>query len=346
MFHPVLLAIAGGFALVAIRLILGRGWALGIATANFAFAATSLLGGNASPVHTRAVGVFITAALAVEMVAAAFGTEARVRFAVLSGLGVATIGLAGEWWWNQGAYQPWHTSLLPGAVILGAVAAVGAAVLATAFARAAGHQVHASSPRRWVLAAAGVAVLATIALPMPRHTGHVVADVKVGTVVDGYAPIDVTLAPPNAADHARWFQAAAWQGGGLKLADFRRVGGGHYVTEKPIPVFGGWKALVRLHRGGELMTVPLFLPVDAQIHKPEIPAVNRRMAFAPETTYLLRETHGGNALFKDVVYALLLGVMALWITAFSVAVARIAPRRPRDGEPADQRARDVEAVAA
>ena len=74
------------------------------------------------------------------------------------------------------------------------------------------------------------------------------------------------------------------------------------------------------------MTVPIFLPADAEIGKPEVPAVNRAVPFASETEFLLRETHEGNAWLKYVVYGLLLFAMLTWIATFSVAVARISPR--------------------
>ena len=271
-------------------------------------------------------------ALAVELVAFLFGTENRTRFAIASGVAVATFGFAGDYASNHRvAYQPWNSNLLPDAVLLGLVAGVATGLLAVAFARAVGHQDGASKPPRALLAAAGVTVLLCLAIPMPRHVGNVVADMKVGEQIGGYANIDVTLTPPNAAAHARWFQAGSWQGGGIDLANMKEVGPGHYVSEHRIPVSGGWKAMLRLHRGGELMAVPIFLPGDPEINKSEIPAVNRKMAFQPESKYLLREQHSGNAAFKNGVYALLFGVMVLWIAAFSVAIGKISPRTSGGG---------------
>ncbi len=179
------------------------------------------------------------------------------------------------------------------------------------------------------MALAGLVVLVCLAVPMPRHTGDVTAAVQVGEQVGGFANVEVKLTPADAADNARWFQASSWQGGGLELANMKETTPGHYVTEKPVPVSGTWKSLLRLHRGGELMTVPIFLPADAEIDKSEIPAVDRTMKFQPETTYLLREQHAGNNLFKNAVYALLFGVMCMWIAAFALAVAKIAPKGPR-----------------
>jgi hypothetical protein len=328
MFHPVLVSVAAGFALVAMRLVLGPRWALGITVVNFALMQGNLLSGGRSedsPVDTRMVGLYIVSAAVVELVAWLLGTRDRTRFAVVSGLGIGTIGLAGEWMWNLDAYQPWRTTLLPDAVVMSVIAATGAALLATAFARAAGHQLDAPAVPRRVLALAGLAVVATIVLPLPRTTGDVEAALKVRPVNDHDAHVEVTLTPPDAADEARWFQASAWQGGALALADMKEVEPGRFVTEEPVPVAQGWKTIVRLHRGSDLMTVPVYLPADPEIDEPEIPAVDRTQAFEKETKYLLRETHAGAAWFAYVIYALLLGAIALWIAVFCLTVARLAP---------------------
>jgi hypothetical protein len=168
---------------------------------------------------------------------------------------------------------------------------------------------------------------------MARHTGDVTADVRIGDVVGGYANVDVRLTPANAAEHARFFQAGAWQGGGLDLANMRRVSEGHYISEHRIPVSGDWKALLRLHRGGEMMAIALHLPGDRELNKPELKAVDRTMAFQAEPRYLLREQHAGNNVFKNTVYTLLVGVVLLWIAAFSVAIGKIAPKQWPSGRP-------------
>jgi hypothetical protein len=356
MFHPLILCIAGGFALVAIRLVHGRIWALGITVVNFALMEGQFLdfgggggGKGADPaVHTRAAGIFIASALAVEVAALLVGTRRAVRFAVLAGLGVGTFGLAGEWWWNQGAPQPWNANLLPDAVILGVLAAVGAALVGVAFARAAGQPEvpqETDRPAPWLVALAGAVVLVAIALPMPRHVGHVDAAVSIEDAgrrpatalapATAQAYVDVRLTPADAADEARWFQATSWQGGGLVLSDMHRVSAGHYRSADPVPVGGGWKTLLRLHRGGELMAVPVFLPADPAIGKGEISAVDRIQPFQSEKRYLLRETHGNGGAVAALVYVLLTLAVIAWIASFVLAAARLVPlglRRSRPGQ--------------
>lgn len=341
-FHPLILSIASGFALVAIRLVHGRFWALGITVVNLALMSSDILslgGDTAGPVETRDAGLFVASALIVELVAVLLGTRSTVRFAVVAGIGVGTFGLAGEWFWNANAYQPWNTNLLPDALVLGVVAAVAAALVGVAFARAAGAaavQDATDRPSARLVAVAGVVVLVTLALPMPRHVGDVEATVTIEdagrmestalTEAHEQAYVEVELDPSGAADEARWFQATSWQGGGLVLADMEEVSRGRYRSEEPVPIGGRWKTLVRLHRGGELMTVPVFLPADPEIDEPEISAVDRTQAFESETDYLLRETRPNDQLVANLIYALLVVVALAWVASFVVASARIGGR--------------------
>jgi hypothetical protein len=177
LFHPVLICLAGGLALVATRLVHGRGWAVGVAVASFLFTSGVMDGGD-SPVVIRQGGTFVVSAVLVEVAALVFGTGRRLRFAVASGLAVGTIGLAAEWWWNQEAPQPWTASLLPEAVALGVVAAVAAAVLGAAVGGAIADDRGRRVPVPAVVVA-GLACLAVVVLPLPRIVGGVRADVTV-----------------------------------------------------------------------------------------------------------------------------------------------------------------------
>ena len=333
LFAPILVSMAAGLALVALRLVHGRGWALGIVVVNFVISVTGFLdfgGDGGDPVDTRFNGTFLLSAVMVELVAQLAGTERRTRFAVLSGLGIGTVGLGAEWAWNQDAWQPWSSALLPEAVLLATAAAVGAAVLGVTFARAvqrdgSGHPV---APIGVALAAA--ACVALILLPMRRPTGDVTASVRLEPAAAGTAVVVATLSPPDAAADAYWFQANAWQGGGLALADMVATGTpGEFRSADPVPVDGLWKSLLRLHRGAEMMALPIYLPADPEIGEPEIPAVDREAAFQSERQFLLRETHPGNGWLSPVVHLYLVGVCAAWAGAFVLAVGSAGPRRRR-----------------
>ena len=311
LFHPILVSAAAGLALVAIRLVHGRWWTLGVASLSFLLFAV-VLDGETSMVETRAGGTYVVGALLVELAAAVLGTERRLRFAVVSGVGVGTIGLAAEWLWNQGAAQPWSSALLPEAVVLGAVAATAAAVLGAVVGGAIAGDRAAPLPLAAVVVA-GVALLVTIALPLPRRVGDVRAEIQVVEVDrnPGWADVEVTLTPADAAADAYWFQAVAWQGGGLVVAEMEPTGEpGTYRSSEPVPITGHWKALVRLHRGSEMMAVPVWFPADPTIGEEEIAAEDRTIDFAAERRYLMREASAdtGGAL-SPVIHGLLVGAV-------------------------------------
>jgi hypothetical protein len=335
LFHPILVCLAGGLALVATRLVHGRWWTVGVAAASFLLMSGVMGDEGAMPVETRQGGTFVVSAVLVEVLGRALGTERRLRFAVASGLAVGTVGLAAEWWWNQGAPQPWTSALLPDAVVLGVIAAVGAAVLGAVVGGAVARDGSAPLPTVAVVVA-GLACVAVVVLPLRRSVGDVQADMTVEpTSEPGWADVEVVLTPADAADDAYWFQATAWQGGGLVLADMEPTGEpGIYRTAEPVPVDGLWKTLLRLHRGGEMMAVPVWFPADAEIDEPEIPAEDRTIDFASERRYLMREASDqADGVLSPVIHGVLAAAVALWAAAFAVAVrdlqraARPPPRR-------------------
>jgi hypothetical protein len=326
LFHPVLLVLAASFAFVPTRIVLGRGWALILALATFLPETIGLMSSTSSDfVPTRTPGLFLTSALAVELAALLFGTERRLRFAVASGVGVATIGLAGEWWWNQGAAQPWNGSLLRDALLIGGLVSVGAAVLGAVYGGAVNRQ-PARIPRAAVLAAVAV-VLVGLWLPMPRRTSAVTAHIDVQPVAANSVALTVRVDPPDAAENARWFQAIAWQGGGLKVVGLHAIAPGTYVSDAPLPVGGKWKTMLRLHTGAVMMSAPVFLPADPEIGVPEIPAQSRTIAFGGEEQYLMREVKPGPNTVMILAYVIVGLVSVLWAAAFALACVRI-PQRP------------------
>ena len=343
LYHPVLLTIASGFALTAMRLALGAKAMVGITLFTVIFDRLDVLGGGGDmPATTRSPGILLGSMVAVLLVGALIGTDSRLRFAIASGLGVSTLGLAAEFAYNQSAQQPWRTSLLPDAFFVSALAGVAAAVLATGLCVAIIGRGTRPIPGA-VFAAAAVALLVALLLPLPRNVGEVVGDVTLEKTDDGHAFVDVQLEPANAADDARWFQVSTWQGGNLELSDMEEVGPGHWRSEEPVTIEGSGKTLLRLHRGDEMMTVPIRMPADEEIDEPEIPAEDRRMPFAGEKQYLMRETYEGAATMTYVIGAFWVFVVALWTWSFAIAVNRIdRPRGGRSGMPDDGGGQDPE----
>jgi hypothetical protein len=332
LFSPILISLAAGLGLVAFRLVHGPWWTLGLVVVNFGLQTTSFLDAGSEdggPVDTRFAATFIASAVVVELAAHLLGTERRLRLAVVSGVGIGTIGLAGEWIWNADAWQPWTGALLPEVVVLAVVAAMGAAVLGVACARALAPEPLATALPRRAVALAAVACVAVLLFPMRRPTGDVEAAIRLLPAGEGTVVVEATLSPPDAADDAYWFQTSAWQGGGLELSDMEPTGeAGTYRSAGPVPVDGLWKSLLRLHRGAEMMTVPIYLPADPEIDEPEIPAIDRAMAFESERDYLLRDTHAGSGWLSPLVHLMLVAVCAVWALAFVAAVRHLAPGGP------------------
>jgi hypothetical protein len=265
----------------------------------------------------------------VELAAFVVGTERRVRFGVVGGLAVATLGLAGEYAWAQGAAQPWQPALVRDALLVGGLGAVGAGVLAVGYTRAAGRL---GTPRlpRAVAGAATIAVVLALLLPLPRRApGGITAAVDVTPNAAGdAADVEVTLTPPDAADGNRWFQVMAWQGDGYDVAELEEVEPGRFVAEHPVPIGDRWKTIVRLHDGAAMLGAPVFLPDDPEIGAPEVPAEDRVVELGAEQDLLLREVRPGPATTGIVAYTVIALVAAAWIGAFILAVRRIGDLGP------------------
>jgi len=328
LYLPVLTAAASGFALVLARLALGRG---GAAKALLAFlvlrGALALVVGGALNHTVPRFPLYLAAMVAVEAVGWWLGTERRLRFALVSGGLVGTVGLAGELLWIE-ALGWFHlsASVLPKALILAPLAAGATAILAVGVGRVAagGHRLPGAT-----FGAALVVLLVVLALPLPRNTGEVDAVIRLQPVgaASEMADVHVELQPADAAVGATAFGLVSWQGGGRMLADLEEVGPGRYVSAEPLPITGTWKTMVGLQRADEVMAAPVYLPADPEIGASAAPALPvRETAFVRNTEVLLREAHDGPAWPAVVAYSSLAMVLAGWLALMALAANRI-PRR-------------------
>lgn len=331
LFHPVLIALAGGFALVVARQMLGTGGAL-FAAIDFTVqrSLTALLIGKALHHSTPHWALYIGTAVFVEIAAAATKRRSALAQAFAAGAAVAA-GLATEWAWTQvWGQHPWGRALLPG-IAVAVVAAFAAAVLGTA----AGRTLRGYGPGLpgAVVAIAGALAVLALVVPFPRHGTDVNATVRTTAAGDGLVNVAVTVDKPGAVRDADWFEAMAWQGGSKVRARMHETAPGEWQSERPVPVGGRWKTMVRMSKGQVLAAVPVAFPADPEIGAGPIPlAAERTAPFARDTRLLMREAHNGAAWPAAVAYGTLGLIASVWV---GVLVVGMRSKRLRRNDPLD-----------
>jgi hypothetical protein len=350
LYQPVLIALAASVALVASRVVLGRGGALLITVAFLGARALMsglvALGLGRSLIHFP---LYLGMAVLVEL---SFWAAARWHrpawfAAVASGALIGTVGLATEWGWSHVfGLQPWHATLFPG-IWSATVMALAGAILGLAFGRLLrGEPVNLPS---WSIVAAVAAVPLLLLVPLPRHGIDATADIRTAPVgdprmvvshqgtpgVEQYVSLDVTVSPDTAADSTDWFRAVSWQGNGMHLTNMRKVGPGRWQADAPVPTGGGWKTLVVLDSRDTRAAVPVYFPADEAYGNAEIAALPQRTAaFRPESSLLMREAHDGAAGPARYAFAGFIGMAAAWTLTVLLGAYMLArrpvmgPRRP------------------
>jgi hypothetical protein len=131
--------------------------------------------------------------------------------------------------------------------------------------------------------------------------------------------------PADAAADAEWFDVTAWQGGGLVVAPLERTGPGVYRSTEPIPVYGNWKAMIRLHDASSLTALPIYLPRDEAIPVGETPAPARfTRSFTDEHQLLQREAKAGNPIVTVLAYSAVAGIASSLLVLLAWALHRLA----------------------
>ena len=309
-FGPILVMLAAGVGLVATRIWLGRGAALG-AVAFFLLVrgAVSVIVGPVLGETTPHFALFVAEAIVVEAVFLVLSQARPLTLAVWSGLGIGTVGLAAEWaWTNVWMPIPWNADLLPEGAVLGLLAAVaGSLVGAWVGERLASDELPRLRATRYGALAGALAIFAIVgfALQKPAQEG-VTGQVTLADAGPGEAIPTVRFDPPSAAEDTEFATVTAWQGGGLAVEPLEPTGeAGTYATDKPVPVGGDWKTIVRVSRGNTLSAMPIYLPVDPAIPAEGVPATaSFERPFVADHEILQREQ-------KDA---------AGWLTAFAYLV--------------------------
>ncbi len=362
--HPVLLMVAASVALVTARVYVGKGGAL--AAALFFILIRGALSLLVSPTfgHTGLhFPLYLVEATVVELVALRVDPRRAVRFGLIAGAGIGTIGLTAEWAWSYVWWTiEWPASLLPEAAIAGFVAAVGGAVLGALI----GNGVSPAGPRErasWVAGAlAALALVAVLVFAVPVSDGEQLRASVELTEVDGGAERTVhataRLDPRDGADDAHWFVSTAWQGQeGRSVVDpLEEISPGVWRTTKPVPVYGTWKASLRLHKEGAVQGLPVYFPEDPAIPVDEIPAqASFERSFVRDVELLQREQKEGvSPALKTIAYLIVLLVAILLVASLTLGVMRLsraaAPaggsRFTREGPPETPATRPTQSAGA
>jgi hypothetical protein len=342
-FQPLMLMVAAGVGLVLARVYAGPGAALG--AAGFFILLRGILALLVGPVlgqTTPHFPLYLAEAAVVEAVALFVSTRRPLRFGLVSGIGIGTVGLAAEWAWSHlWMPLPWPDAAFPEAAIVGLAGAIaGATIGAWIGTHLAAEPVERSPQlRRAALCSATVlAALVAYGLYTPAQDG-VSAQVALHEVKGGpdrEVEATVRMNPPDAAADAEWFDVTAWQGGGLVVAPLERTGPGVYRTTEPIPVHGNWKAMIRLHDDSSLTALPIYLPRDEAIPVGETPApAHFSRSFGDEHQLLQREARGGPALLTVLAYLAVVAIALSLLALLAWALHRLAvagqrsPRRRR-----------------
>jgi len=342
-FQPILLMLAAGVGLVLARTYAGPGAALG-AAGFFIFlrGILALLVGPVLGQTTPHFPLYIAEAAVVEAVALFVSTQKPLRFGLVSGLGIGTVGLAAEWAWSQiWMPLPWPESALPEIAIVGFAAAIAGATIGAWIGSHLSPVPRPRSPQLRLAAVCSAAVLAALVgygLYTPTQDGvsAQVALRDVGAGPNREVEATVRMDPADAAADAEWFDVTAWQGGGLVVAPLERTGPGVYRSTEPIPVYGNWKAMIRLHDASSLTALPIYLPRDEAIPVGETPAPARfTRSFRDEHELLQREAKTGSPIVTVLAYsavaaiAFSLLVLLAWALHRLAVGLRPAPKRRR-----------------
>ncbi len=219
LFHPVLIAQAATIALVAARLLAGRGAALAaVAFYLVVRGILTLIVGEGFGESVPHFPLYIVEGLLVEGVALVVGTKRPLRFGAAAGLLVATVGLLAEYGWSH-VWMPlaWPAHILPGAIALALPVAIGGGVIGAFLASALRVQPEIAANRRtWAAVGASlVAFVGVVAFLLHTTVPDARATLALTTAQPGaHRTVDATvrITPASAARDNDWLTVTAWQG--------------------------------------------------------------------------------------------------------------------------------------
>lgn len=336
LYQPVLIAMAAATALSAARIRLGRGGA--IKSVACFLAIRGLLSIVIGPIlgHTHLhLPLYVAEAILVEAIALFVSARRHLAFGAACGLAIGTAGVLAEWAWSHiGMAFPWPSSLIPQALVLCAVGATCAGVLGGYIGRALSPpDVERETVPRWLPAVVGAGIVVASFYPLPITTDvHVGAAVSLHQVAHAgtgrWVTVGVMPHPASAIGSYDWFNVTSWQGGGSVVAPLHENADGSYSSSTPVPVYGQWKTLIRLHEGSSIEAVPIYMPPDPAIPAPIISAPDHfERTFVRDKKLLLREAKVTSPWISYVAYSVLGLIFVIWLVALGWGLHRMDVRR-------------------
>jgi hypothetical protein len=348
-FEPMLIAAAGALGLVAARIMLGRGAAIIAALIAIGLRGiVSLIVGPILGAPTNWFALYLGAAVVIELLALTPLFKRPILFGLVSGLAISTVGLWLESLWINAFYiYPWPTSLWPEALAM----AVPVTVLTGACGAMVGMVM---TDQRLPSRAIGIGLVTLTVLviggatanglryDVPENATATMTLTEVpGTGDKRMVTADVRINPPDLiSEDPNWVSVLGWQGGiannsGIFIDHLERLGPGHFRSTQPMPVWGSWKTLLRVHDGRILTAVPIFLAADPGIGAPEVPAeASMTRPFVAEITILQRERTPDT----PQVLWLIGGLVVLVCTLILIGALTWGAGRINKSEPTDSKA--------
>jgi hypothetical protein len=341
--QPLLLSLASAFALVAGRLWLGRGGA--VATLAFYTVSRGLMELMLVGLDQTAptMPVFVVEALVIEAICwRRTPQRSPLRVGVLAGLVCGTAGFAAQYVWMAAfSPQPWNASMLAEGVPTALVAGIAGGVLGGLLGSAMRGTLPARPVRRRAALASSAAIIAlgVNALWLSNATGvrmDVTLDPVAGAAVRT-AYVTARVTPASAAQDNAWFNALTWQTGSKRVvARMRQQADGTWRSDRPVPLGGEGKSLLRLHKGRSMLGIPLYLPDDPSIPRAGVVRPDRFSASLVPDSRLMqteRKDYVPGWLWTPAALVMILCCMAFLI-AMSIGIARATETRADEG-PAD-----------
>jgi hypothetical protein len=191
---------------------------------------------------------------------------------------------------------------------------------------------------RWAALASAIVVAGLLAFPLnTTGTSDVSASVQLRDVHGGAqrtVAATVTMNPRDGADGANWLTATAWQGGGRIVDKLREVRPGVFRSNVPLPVYGEWKTMIRMHKGNAVLGLPIYAPQDKAIPVPAIraPASFTRPFFS-DKELLQREARIADPAVTYAAYGVVVGFTLLLLAAIAWALHRVGRTAGQRREP-------------